>query len=252
MQKTVDRYLPAIKKLPKDRPLTKQDLLTEHFLMIKDGTTEIYYAPHNEYINSNAKVIIVGITPGWNQMKAAYEQFIQSIAEGEDIESCLIQTKKAARFFGSMRRNLTSMLDQCGVPEVLGTPTSSDLFGKSSDLLHTTSIIKNPVFTHGKNYNGHQPAINSSPLLQHYAYEVFPEELAHITSPALFIPLGKTVEQMMYKLIEEKKVSGHTYLNGFPHPSGANGHRMKQFQQNEKQLCQHVRKWQEYHSSSFS
>lgn len=34
---------------------------------------EIYYAPHNETINQNAKVFIVGITPGWTQTNIAYK-----------------------------------------------------------------------------------------------------------------------------------------------------------------------------------
>lgn len=236
-------FLPSIQTLPIDRPLTKQDLLTERFLIERDEDMEIYYSPHNEYINNEAKVVIVGITPGWRQMKTAYEQFTKKMTSGVNLETCLIETKKAARFAGSMRTNLTSMLDQCGIPKTLGIAHSSDLFGESSYLLHTTSLIKYPVFIKEKNYTGHQPAINRSLLLQQYAYHEFPKELAHITSPALIIPLGKTVEQVILKLIEEQKLSDHTYLIGFPHPSGANGHRVKQFQQQKSQLLNKVKSW---------
>lgn len=34
---------------------------------------EIYYAPHNEVINKEVKVFIVGITPGWTQTSIAYK-----------------------------------------------------------------------------------------------------------------------------------------------------------------------------------
>ena len=34
---------------------------------------KIYYAPHNETINTKAKVFIVGITPGWRQTSIAYK-----------------------------------------------------------------------------------------------------------------------------------------------------------------------------------
>jgi hypothetical protein len=240
---TLKHYLPAIQTLPVHRPLTKQDLLTEEFLMRKEGELEMYYAPHNEYINKEAKVVIVGITPGWQQMKTAYEQFIKSIASSDNVATALIETKKAAGFAGSMRTNLTRMLDQCDLPRILNIPQSSDLFGKNRNLLHTTSIIKYPVFLKGKNYTGHQPTVNNSPLLQHYAYKEFLNELAKISTYALVIPLGRTVEHVLGRLAEKQKLPEHTYLYGFPHPSGANGHRIKQFQQQRSQLRTKVRIW---------
>ena len=51
----------------------KKDILNEKFLLIKEKNMEIYYAPHNEIINDNAKIFIIGITPGWTQTKIAYE-----------------------------------------------------------------------------------------------------------------------------------------------------------------------------------
>lgn len=243
MQTLISQYLPAIQSLPKDRPLTKQELLTEQFLIRKVEDIEMYYSPHNEDINNQAKVIIIGITPGWKQMKTAYEQFIKSMISGENLKISLEETKKAAGFAGSMRSNLTHMLDECNIPKVLGIPQSSDLFGKRRYLLHTTSIIKYPVFLEGKNYNGHQFTINRSAFLQHYAYKEFPKELAQINPPALIIPLGKTVEQVVLRLAEEQKLFGHVYLIGFPHPSGANGHRVKQFQQQKEQLRKQVTAW---------
>ena len=51
----------------------KEDILNEKFLLIKEKNMEIYYAPHNEIINENAKIFIIGITPGWTQTKIAYE-----------------------------------------------------------------------------------------------------------------------------------------------------------------------------------
>ncbi|MCG5103202.1 uracil-DNA glycosylase family protein [Oceanobacillus alkalisoli] len=226
MQPTIHHFLPLIETLPLDRPLTKQDLLKEQILIERDGDIEMYYAPHNEYINREAKVVIIGITPGWRQMKIAYEQFIKSFAADDKLETCLTETKKAAGFAASMRKNLIDMIDQCGIPSVLGIAHSTDLFSKNRYLLHTTSVIKYPVFFKGSNYTGHQPAINRSNLLHHYAFLDFPKELAQIREPALIIPLGKTVEQVVLKLKDEQQLSHHTYLTGFPHPSGANGHRV--------------------------
>ena len=57
-------FLPAIQQLPFGRPLTRDQLITRDFLISKNGDLEIYFAPHNEYINNDAKIVIVGITPG--------------------------------------------------------------------------------------------------------------------------------------------------------------------------------------------
>lgn len=49
-----NEFLPVIQNLKHDRELTKQDLLREEFLIKKHEELEIYYAPHNEYINKDA------------------------------------------------------------------------------------------------------------------------------------------------------------------------------------------------------
>lgn len=239
----LQQFLPAIKSLNTKKPLTKNDLLNESFLLNNDGDIKIYYAPHNEYINKEAKIIIVGITPGWNQMKTAFEQFVKDLSSNNCIEASLIQAKISAGFAGSMRTNLVDMLDQCNIPRALNIQNSSSLFSKHNYLIHTTSVIKYPVFFKEKNYTGHQPPIDLSPLLRNYAYKVFPKELAQISPTALVIPLGRTVENVIFKLGKERKLPNHTYLIGFPHPSGANGHRIDQFQQQKDYLREKVKIW---------
>lgn len=243
MFSTVEKFLPAISRLPSDRPLKREDLITNDFFMEKEGDLEMYYAPHNEYINRDARIVIAGITPGWSQMKTAYEQFVKSIAAGESLEASLFATKKASGFAGSMRTNLVRMLDGCGLPEALKIADAHQLFEDSRTFLHTSSVIKYPVFTKGKNYSGHQPAIKRSNLLQQYTDKVFPGELAEVTAPALIIPLGKAVEEVVLRLAEEDKLQGHTFLTGFPHPSGVNAHRERQFQQEKNRLREQVSEW---------
>jgi len=240
---TLQKFLPAIQTLSIDSSLTKKDLLTKSFLMARDGDIKMYYAPHNEYINKKAQIVIVGITPGWTQMKVAYHQFIKSFTSGDHLVTCLFKAKVAAGFAGSMRTNLLYMLDHSGIPKSFDISHSSDLFEKNRHLLHTTAIIKYPVFLNEKNYTGYRPSTEHSSLLRHYAYSIFPYELSQITPPALIIPLGKTVEKVVFKLLKEKKLPNHHYLTGFPHPSGANGHRIKQFQHQKRQLRENVYKW---------
>lgn len=173
MQTKLSSYLPAISSL--SLPLTKEILLSERFLMEQSGDLKMYYAPHNEYINKKAKVVLVGITPGWTQMKSAYEEVLNSIEMQHTHKQILQAAKSAAGFSGAIRKNLTDMLDQCGLPDLLNIEGSLSLFHEHRPFLHTTSIIKYPVFNLGRNYTGHKPDINQSPLLSRYAYNELTE-----------------------------------------------------------------------------
>lgn len=243
---TIYEFLPAINSLPYNKKLSKQNLLTKQFLLEQEEqehNLNMFYSPHNEYINRDAKIVIIGITPGWKQMKTAFTQFLNGYHSGLSIQTCLKKSKEAASFSGSMRNNLLEMMEQCDIPKVLDILSASDLFGGYRSLLHTTSIIKYPVFYKDKNYTGYHPPIDHSSLLKQYAYEKFPYEISQIQPPAIVIPLGKTVERVIKKLNKEQKIPKHYYLTGFPHPSGANGHRLKQFQQNKQKLQEQINEW---------
>ena len=71
MKKTLYDYKEAIKELPLKNKYRKEDLLIDKFLIDKEKNIEIYYAPHNEYLNPKARVFIIGITPGFQQMSTA-------------------------------------------------------------------------------------------------------------------------------------------------------------------------------------
>ena len=64
-----------IKKLKK---IDKESVMSKTFLLSKDGNIEIYYAPF-DYINPKAKIVIVGITPGLQQMIQSF----QAIKDGK-------------------------------------------------------------------------------------------------------------------------------------------------------------------------
>ena len=71
---------------------------------------EIYYAPHNEIINNNARIFIVGITPGWTQTSIAYKTAHDGLMNNLDYETIKKECKRNSRFAGSMRKNLIEML----------------------------------------------------------------------------------------------------------------------------------------------
>lgn len=56
----------------------------------------------------------------------------------------------------------------------------------------------------------------------------------------LIIPLGKAVEEVLEFMIGEGIIKKEHCLLGFPHPSGANGHRKKQFDENKEILLNKI------------
>ncbi|WP_151733225.1 uracil-DNA glycosylase family protein [Paenibacillus tengchongensis] len=230
----LQQYKQAIMELPADRSLQKEDLLNRHFLMAASGALEMYYAPHNETVNPAARVMIVGLTPGWTQMRTAYEAAVQALRENvPDTEACL-RAKAAASFAGTMRRNLTQMLDGLGLPKQLHIGATDEFF-RDRSLLHTTSLLRFPVFAAGRNYSGSQPRLPASDFLRETARTSFTLELGEVRS-ALVIPLGTVVEEVLRGLTHEGILEAERCLWGFPHPSGANGHRHKQFRDHKERM----------------
>ena len=58
----------------------------------------------------------------------------------------------------------------------------------------------------------------------------------------LLIPLGKAVEEVLFKLKEEGFISERQILKGFPHPSGANVNRLVQLEQNKEEMINFLKK----------
>lgn len=237
------RYLPSINRLPNPTKIDKGDLINEKFLIEKASDIEIYYAPHNEYINRDAKIVIVGITPGWTQMKAAFQEAKVCLQQDATLIQLMKSSKRAAGFAGTMRTNLIEMLDACGVNDALQLSTSQLLFSQCQNLMHTTSLIKYPVFIKGKNYTGHTPKITQSSLLTEFAYQVFPKEIEEMKNDILLIPLGKAVSEVVKELVNQGNITEYSCLFGFPHPSGANGHRKRQFEMVKPELQRIVKKY---------
>ena len=120
----------------------------------------------------------------------------------------------------------------------LGLDTSAELFGDASRQLHSTSALRYPVLIEGSNYRG-SPKIGRSPLLSEIVTINLPYERKQLPN-ALIVPLGKTVEGALALIGfgESPRL-----LKGFPHPSGANGHRTNQFKAEYQRLRGAVCAW---------
>ena len=203
-----NKYCSEMEKL---NSFNKEDILNKKFELFSDTKMKIYYAPHNETINKNARIFIVGITPGWTQTSLAYKTANEGLIKKLDHEEIKKACKRNSRFAGSMRKNLISMLDELN------------------------SMIPYPVFINGKNYTGARPKILDSEVLMSYIKKYFYKEVKELPN-TFIIPLGKSVEEVLELMISEKIIKKEQCLLGFPHPSGANGHRKIQFEENKSNL----------------
>ena len=243
MKKTLYDYKDKIKRLPIKDKYNKDEILINDFLIEKEEHIEIYYSPHNEYINSKARVFIVGITPGFQQMSTAISAARRELKNSNDIEEIQYKCKKAARFSGSLRNNLINMLDEIEINKSLKINSCSQLFEEKDYLLHTVSLIPYSVFVKGKNYSGHTPKLMKSEFLMKYINENFVNELKSLDNVGniLIIPLGRSVEEVLYKLCENNIINENQILKGFPHPSGANVNRLIQLKENKENMIEIIK-----------
>lgn len=230
------KYQEKIKKL---KSFTKEDIFVNDFLLYKDKNMEIYYAPHNEIINKEAKIFIVGITPGWTQTSIAYKTANQGLNLKKEIEVIKKECKRNSRFAGSMRSNLIDMLDELELNKKLNIISCAQLFDENENLLHTTSVIPYPVFIKRKNYTGSNPNMLENKILRSYIDTNFANEIQN-NKKAFIIPLGKAVEEVLEYMVNKGLIKKEQCLFGFPHPSGANGHRKKQFVENKDNLLEQI------------
>ena len=232
-----ERYLSFLLALPERQRYQPADLLVPDLLMDSNACRKaaVYYAPL-EWQNPDARLAIVGVTPGFTQMEIAIRVARRELLAGADPGTACKQAKCAASFAGPMRQNLVQMLDDLKLAVLLGCKAEA-LFTTSSGLLHTTSAVRFPVFIEGRNYTGSRPRLVSFTFLMKYVRETLAPELGGLRRAA-FLPLGKAAEEALRRLEDEGLIPVGRTLYGFPHPSGANGHRMRQYNSSKAALSE--------------
>lgn len=240
-ERLYERFAPWIKQLPEVPLYQAEQLQVDDLCLYRDARIEMYYAP-TDYLNTKARLVILGITPGWRQMEIFVRTARERLLSGSEAEEVLREARLAAAFAGSMRTNLIGMLDGIGVARALGVDGCASLFAGDADKVHMVSALRYPVFRQGKNYTGHGPSITAHPLFRHLLGDLLAADLQHMPS-ALIVPLGKAVEQALDWLVERGDLQEERILRGFPHPSGANGHRHKQYAERQAGLQARVEAW---------
>jgi hypothetical protein len=206
-------------------PRTHPPLLL-HRSAASGRTVEMIYAPF-DHINSRARIVIVGLTPGLQQARNALAAARKALRNGASIDTAAAEAKVYASFSGPMRNNLVRLLDHIGIARTLGIESTAELWGQRSDLVHFTSALRYPVFVDGQNWSG-QPDMLRVADMREWLERYTGQEL-QIVRGALFVPLGPKVTAALDHLASAGLVDRARVLSGLPHPSGANAERISCF-----------------------
>ena len=219
-----------LKQIRSLKNINKTTITNKNFLIKRENNIEIYYAPF-DYINSKAKIMIVGITPGLQQMLQSFK----AVNNGKSLK----EVKDLSSFKGSMRTTLIKYLDVLKINKKLRIKSCESLFNKNSKYLHSTSLIKYPAFDKVKNYSG--SSLLKKKILLDFLETHFVKELKKLDK-TIIIPLGNTVSSTIDYLNDEFKLKLKCFLKGFPHPSGLNIRKDIQFKENKTRMMNLLRK----------
>jgi len=211
---------------------------------------ELRYTPFDPLPAPNARIVLVGITPGQTQLRLAIAAARQALSRGLDDDEVIRRAKSAAAFGGPMRANLIWMLDRIGLPGALGIVSTETMFAADAHLAVTTSAVCHAVFVHGENWNGQRPNILRHPLTRTFVEQVLAQELRW-SPAALVIPLGAIPALAVERCIQTGAVHPTRVLRGLPHPSGANNGRTygAMFRERLPELQRQVAAWRSQSSS---
>jgi hypothetical protein len=228
-----------LKSLLPAKPPGCLDELPQGLFLFDDAQLSVVYAPV-DFVNTEARIVLAGLTPGFRQAQAAYAAHADLRALGD--EQAGLEIQRRAAFAGSMRTNLIAMLDELGIGRHLGIGGAAALFGERANLLHATSVLRYPVFKAGKNYAGQNPKPVGHPFLRAMLERLCAPELARVPN-ALIVPLGKAAEEGLDYLTARGRLRADRWLRGVPHPSAANGHRKADFSRVKAELAWQIEAW---------
>ena len=207
--------------------------------IFQDDKIEVWYSPVGERVH-DPQVWILGITPGWKQMKIAFECAAEHLRHGATQAEAASAEKPTVAFAGTMRINLILMLDDLGLAKHMNVESTAKLFGSSC--LRTGSVLKYPVFKNGQNYSGSSPDPLRHQVLRNMIDVVLVDEIKAVNK-CLIIPLGTAVEKVLEHCVSQKYIDRNRILSGFPHPSGANGYRLRHFNERRTSMQAQLSHW---------
>jgi hypothetical protein len=197
---------------------------TAECILAEDDRFILRYIPF-EHVNEAAQLVIVGITPGPNQMKLAYGEAQRLLRAGRPQADILQQVKKIAAFGGNtMRPNLLRMLRHFRFRDLLGIDREEDLWGARADLLHCTSVVPHAAFCRdGKPFTGSFAEVQASSALRTSFEQDFVASLRKLRPDALFVALGPTPMDALKWCAANGFLRAQHIVGAFAHPATTAG-----------------------------
>lgn len=193
------------------------------FSLGREGQYDLQFIPF-EHLNRDARLVIVGITPGNTQLDIAYKKAQELLRAGRPEEEIIVEVKKAGAFGGpSMKPNLLKMLRHFQFEKLLGIDDVDTLWGDNADLLHSTSVVPHAAFKAGVRFNGSFAEVMDLPLLKQCFLDCFVPSAMEISRDALFVALGPCPQAALEWCVEEGALRRGQVLGSFCHPSSAGG-----------------------------
>lgn len=184
---------------------------------------DLTYIPF-EHVNRNAKLVIVGITPGKTQLELAYRKTQELLNIERAAKEILIEVKKAGAFGGkSMKPNLLKMLRHFRFEQLLDIADVETLWGADAELLHSTSVVPHAAFKDGERFNGSFDEIMAVALLKTCFLDCFVPSVCEMNHDVLFVALGPCPQAALEWCVKEGALRREQVLGSFCHPSSAGG-----------------------------
>jgi hypothetical protein len=191
-------------------------------IVAKKPPYEVFYIPFG-HVNRHARLVIVGITPGMNQLKMAYAEAQRLLKLGKT-SGCVLEAVKLAAFGGeAMRPNLLRMLRHFNFARILEISDEADLWGNASSLLHSTSVVPHAAFKNGKMFSGGFEEITRVGVLRHQFEQDFVPTLSEIAGDAVYVALGKTPYDALKHCVGLGVIKEDQLLGALAHPSRSGG-----------------------------
>jgi hypothetical protein len=216
-------YTHAITALKSSDLSNKQ--IPEFLLIDRNQQLSTWYSPF-DYINTQAKIVIVGITPGHQQATNALLKARDVLQANGSEHQAKLEAKVFASFSGAMRGNLIEMLDYIGINNTLSITSTRELFEDKANLVHFTSALRYPVMKNGENYNG-TPSMIRTPFLIDQLKKWFGSECQTLPN-AIYVALGPVVMEAL-QLLEQDGILNSDKIIEIPHPSPASNERINYF-----------------------
>ncbi len=200
---------------------------TNELLIDSQDNLDVFFSPF-EHVNTHARVVLVGISPGATQANNANVKAMELLNAGETLDVVSEKAKLTGAFSGALRNNLVRLLDYIGIHQKLSISSCESLFGDDKHLLHSTSVFRYPTLLSGQPISSANKGLNT-PLLKSMIDNCLTDEFEQLPKSAFYLPMGQGVDKILLYLCEKGILSRSQLLIGMPHPSGANAERIAYF-----------------------